>query len=134
MAESHHEEEVLGKDYDARLMRRLLRYLWPYKWHALTSLVLTILSAPLVLAGPPLTKAAIDLFLDPSRPSDKSQVTGFAHTIVVWADGLGYNTARWFVEGASPYEGITFIAILFLFANLAAFAVQYIQAIVMQAM
>ena len=49
MAESHHEEEVLGKAYDGRLMRRLLKYLWPYKWHALTSLVLTILSAPLVL-------------------------------------------------------------------------------------
>jgi hypothetical protein len=27
MAESHHEEEVLGKAYDARLMRRLLTYL-----------------------------------------------------------------------------------------------------------
>src|ERR1700686_2434040 len=62
----HHEEEVLGKAYDARLMKRLLTYLWPYKWHALTSLMLTILSAPLVLAGAPLTKAAIDLFLDPS--------------------------------------------------------------------
>jgi ATP-binding cassette, subfamily B, multidrug efflux pump len=134
MAESHHEEEVLGKAYDARLMRRLLRYLWPYKWHALTSLVLTILSAPLVLAGPPLTKAAIDLFLDPARPSDPSKVTGFAHTIIVWADALGYDTARWFGEGASPYQGITFIAILFLLANLAAFAVQYTQAIVMQAM
>ncbi|HJZ68615.1 MAG TPA: ABC transporter ATP-binding protein, partial [Blastocatellia bacterium] len=71
----HHEEEVLGKAYDARLMKRLLTYLWPYKWHALTSLVLTILSAPLVLAGPPLTKAAIDLFLapDPSKPA-----SGFA--------------------------------------------------------
>ena len=52
----HHEEEVLGKAYDARLMRRLLTYLWPYKWYALTSLVLTILSAPLVLAGPPVER------------------------------------------------------------------------------
>ena len=61
----HHEEEILGKAYDARLMRRLLTYLWPYKWHALTALVLTMGSAPLVLAGAPLTKAAIDLFLAP---------------------------------------------------------------------
>ena len=124
MAESHHEEEVLGKAYDARLMRRLLRYLWPYKWHALTSLVLTILSAPLVLAGPPLTKAAIDLFLDPKR--DASKVTGFALRIKEAAD--------WFGFGGSAYRGVAFVAILFLLASLAAFAVQYTQAIVMQAM
>ena len=27
----HHEEEILGKAYDGRLMRRLLRYLIPYE-------------------------------------------------------------------------------------------------------
>ena len=119
----HHEEEVLGKAYDARLMRRLLKYLWPYKWHALTSLVLTILSAPLVLAGPPLTKAAIDLFLapDPSKPA-----SGFALFVKELAERFGF--------GANAFAGLTFIAILFLIANLAAFAVQYGQAIVMQAM
>src|SRR5207253_2974764 len=101
----HHEEEILGKAYDARLMKRLLTYLWPYKWHALTSLVLTILSAPLVLAGPPLTKAAIDLFLapDPSKPA-----SGFALFKKQLADRLGF--------GANPYQGIVFIALLFLLA------------------
>lgn len=119
----HHEEEVLGKAYDARLMRRLLTYLWPYKWHALTALVLTMGSAPLVLAGAPLTKAAIDLFLapDPSKP-----VTGFALFIKHLAERFGF--------GASAYQGIVFISIVFLIANIAAFAVQYTQAIVMQAM
>lgn len=119
----HHEEEILGKAYDARLMRRLLTYLWPYKWHALTALVLTMGSAPLVLAGAPLTKAAIDLFLapDPSKP-----VTGFALFLKHLAERFGF--------GASAYRGIVFIAIVFLIANIAAFAVQYIQAIVMQAM
>jgi ATP-binding cassette subfamily B multidrug efflux pump len=120
----HHEEEVLGKAYDARLMRRLLRYLWPYKSRALAALTLIISSAPLSLAGPPLTKAAIDLFLDPTR--DPSKVTGFALYIKHAAD--------WFGMGATPYQGVTFIAILFLLANLAAFAVQYTQAVVMQAM
>jgi ATP-binding cassette subfamily B multidrug efflux pump len=124
MSESHHEEEVLGKAYDARLMRRLLRYLWPYKWHALTSLVLTILSAPLVLAGPPLTKAAIDLFLNPE--GDPSNASGFAGYVKRAADWSGF--------GANAYQGIVFVAILFLLASLAAFAVQYTQAIVMQAM
>ena len=104
-------------------MKRLLKYLWPYKLHAVTSLVLTILSAPLVLAGPPLTKAAIDLFLapDPSKPP-----SGFALFLKHLADRFGF--------GASAYQGIAFIAIVFFIANVAAFAVQYTQAIVMQAM
>jgi ATP-binding cassette subfamily B multidrug efflux pump len=123
MAESHHEEEVLGKAYDARLMRRLLKYLWPYKWHAVTAFVLTVLSAPLVLAGPPLMMAAIDLFIapDPSTPP-----SGFALLLKRGADYFGLS--------GSPYEGIVFISIIFLLANVAAFAVQYTQAIVMQTM
>jgi ATP-binding cassette, subfamily B, multidrug efflux pump len=119
----HHEEEVLGKAYDSRLMRRLLGYLWPYRWQALISLVLTILTAPLALAGPPLTKAAIDLFIapDPNNPP-----AGFALFLKNSADRFGF--------GDSPYEGVAFIAIVFLLANIAAFAVAYTQAIVMQAM
>ena len=118
----HHEEEVLGKAYDARLMRRLLGYLWPYKWQAITSLVLTILSAPLVLAGPPLTKAAIDLFLAPNEANP----SGFALFLKHTGERLGF--------GESAYQGVAFIAIVFLLASLTAFAVQYTQAVVMQAM
>src|SRR5262245_26425613 len=119
----HHEEEVLGKAYDSRLMKRLLKYLWPYKWHALTSFVLTVLSAPLVLAGPPLTKAAIDLFLapDPAKPP-----SGFALLLKNVAARLGF--------AGNAFEGIAFIAVIFLLASIAAFAVQYTQAIVMQTM
>lgn len=121
MSESYQEEEILGKAYDGRLMRRLLRYLRPYKWHAITALVLTILSAPLVLAGPPLTKAAVDLFLDPKRPPE-----GFAFQLKRMADWVGL--------GGNASDGVVFIAIVFLLANIAAFAVQYAQAVVMQAM
>lgn len=123
MADAHQEEEVLGKAYDARLMRRLLRYLRPYKWHALSALVLTVLSAPLVLAGPPLTKAAVDLFLapDPNVPP-----SGLSLMLLETARTLGF--------GDTPYQGIVFIAIIFLLATIAGFAVQYTQAIVMQAM
>ena len=31
-ANNYHDEEVLGKAYDARLMKRLLRYVKPYRW------------------------------------------------------------------------------------------------------
>src|ERR1700730_14163525 len=105
MADSHHEEEILGKAYDSRLMRRLLQYLRPYKWSAVTSLILTVLTAPLALAGPPLTKAAVDLFLapDPTKP-----IAGFALLIKQTADFVGLS--------GNAYNGLVFIAILFLLA------------------
>ncbi|MBI3788380.1 MAG: hypothetical protein HY276_09385, partial [Ignavibacteriales bacterium] len=40
-----HEEEILGKAYDARLMRRLLKYLRPYRWHVALGIVLSILTS-----------------------------------------------------------------------------------------
>ena len=42
---SNQEEEVLGKAYDSRLMRRLLAYLRPYKWHVVIALVAIVLKA-----------------------------------------------------------------------------------------
>ena len=40
---SDQEEEVLGKAYDGRLMRRLLTYLRPYKWHVVVALAAIVL-------------------------------------------------------------------------------------------
>jgi len=40
-----HEEEVLGKAYDARLMRRLLKYLRPYRRHVALGILLSILTS-----------------------------------------------------------------------------------------
>jgi ATP-binding cassette, subfamily B, multidrug efflux pump len=57
------EEEVLGKAYDARLMRRLLTYLRPYRWQVVLALVAIILKAGLDVLGPYLTKTAIDKYL-----------------------------------------------------------------------
>ena len=42
---SNQEEEVLGKAYDGRLMRRLLTYLRPYKWHVVIALAAIILKS-----------------------------------------------------------------------------------------
>lgn len=54
------EEEALGKAYDARLMRRLLRYLRPYKWRVVVAVLMLIAASGLELVGPWLTKVAID--------------------------------------------------------------------------
>ena len=57
---SIHEEEVLGKAYDSVLMRRLLRYLWPYRLYASVALASIICNSVLQLAQPYLMKVAID--------------------------------------------------------------------------
>jgi len=58
-----HEEEALGKAYDARLMRRLLAYLRPYKGQALVALAFVLAVSFLELVGPYLTKVAIDVYI-----------------------------------------------------------------------
>ena len=55
-----HEEDALGKVYDGRLMRRLLRYLAPYKLRVVVAFVLVLAASALKLVGPILTKIAID--------------------------------------------------------------------------
>lgn len=55
-----HEEEVLGKAYDARLMRRLLRYLQPYRWHVVFGIVLSVLTSAMEAVRPYFTKVAVD--------------------------------------------------------------------------
>jgi ATP-binding cassette subfamily B protein len=55
-----HDEDVVGKAYDSRLMRRLLRYLRPYRGYALLALAAIISASVLQLAQPYLMKVAID--------------------------------------------------------------------------
>jgi ATP-binding cassette, subfamily B, multidrug efflux pump len=60
---SFHEEEVLGKAYDATLMRRLLWYLRPYKPQVALALAAIISASVLQLAQPYLMKLAIDRYI-----------------------------------------------------------------------
>ncbi|HSM59824.1 MAG TPA: ABC transporter ATP-binding protein [Longimicrobiales bacterium] len=56
----HHEEEALGKAYDARLMRRLLTYLRPYRWQVALAIGLLMLASAVEIVGPILTQQVID--------------------------------------------------------------------------
>ena len=57
------DDEVLGRAYDARLMRRLLTYLRPYWREVAVALVAIIAGAAVQLAQPYLVKLAIDRFI-----------------------------------------------------------------------
>ena len=63
------EEEVLGKAYDSRLMRRLLTYLRPYRWQVGVAIVSIILKSFADVLGPYLVKVAVDRYLAPAKGS-----------------------------------------------------------------
>src|SRR5436305_221487 len=64
---SHHEEEVLGKAYDSRLMKRLLTYLRAYKWQAAVAVGSIALKAVADVIGPLMTLLAMDKYLAPTH-------------------------------------------------------------------
>ncbi len=67
MADRFHEEEVLGKAYDARLMRRLLGYLRPYRRVVFFALIAIFFYGLLQAIPPYLLKVEVDRYLDPSK-------------------------------------------------------------------
>jgi ATP-binding cassette, subfamily B, multidrug efflux pump len=107
------------KASDRRLAKRLLHYLYPYKWELAGALALMLINVPLVAAGPLLTKAVIDLFIfpDPSK-----QPSGYVLWIKHGADVLGLSGSR--------HQGIVFIAMLFLATNLIQSALQYLRTLI----
>jgi ATP-binding cassette subfamily B protein len=70
------EDEILGKAYDNRLMKRLLVYLKPYRLLVALSVLIMLLSSLAQLAGPYITKLAIDSYIA------KGDQTGLLHTIL----------------------------------------------------
>jgi ATP-binding cassette subfamily B multidrug efflux pump len=61
------DEEIQGKPYDYRLMKRLLRYLRPHLRLVAISLFALMVGSLTQLAGPYLTKVAIDNYMLPGR-------------------------------------------------------------------
>jgi ATP-binding cassette subfamily B protein len=57
------DDDIVGQAYDARLMRRILRYLKPYWKLLVLSLLFLVLYTGTLLLGPYLTKIAIDQYI-----------------------------------------------------------------------
>ncbi len=107
------EEEVLGKAYDGRLMKRLLGYLRPYKWRAgiaLLSIILKVFLGPDVI-GPLLTATAIDRYLTHG---------GMRHRFL----------DRWL--SSNPFTGIAQIALIYMGCLLFSFVLEFVQTYLMQ--
>ncbi len=78
------DEEIMGKGYDAKLMKRLLQYAKPYwKWLSLSMLLLVLITA-LELLNPYLLKVTIDDYIN------------------------GYKKPMYEVTADNPYDGIEY--------------------------
>ena len=108
---AHQEEEVLGKAYDSRLMKRLLTYLKPYKWQTTIALAAIVLKAGADVLGPYLTKIAIDRYLRKVP---------------------GVHSPFDFFLSDKPLVGIAQVAALFMGAILISFLLEYLQTYFMQ--
>ena len=81
-----HEEEALGKAYDARLMRRLLHYLAPYWWLVGLAVLILAAASALEIVGPWLTMVA----LDEAIPGDDGRLLSFLAMAYLGALALGF--------------------------------------------
>jgi len=85
-----HEEEVLGKAYDGRLMRRLLAYLRPYRPQVAFAIAAIIGHACLELAPPYLTKIVIDRYIPARDVSGLGLVAAVYLTVLAASFALEY--------------------------------------------
>jgi ATP-binding cassette subfamily B protein len=106
------EEEVLGKAYDGRLMRRLLGYMRPYRKLVGLSLLFLLFQSALQVLGPLLTKMAVDRYLAP-----------VPNRVFTFLDPL---------LPANPHAGIPRLGLLYLGVLVGSFAAEFAQTYLMQ--
>lgn len=88
-----HEEEVIGKAYDARLMRRLLRYLKPYKRHVVFAVLITIAYSGMGPLRPYLTKVAIDSYIEKGDIKGLFKIIGILFGVIAVQALLRYGSS-----------------------------------------
>jgi ATP-binding cassette, subfamily B, multidrug efflux pump len=124
------DEEVLGKAYDSRLMGRLIRYLFPYKWACIASIVAILLKAAADVLGPYLTMVAVDLYLTPAMQKTPQEAAASALR--------GAQGHPWMAHWLSPYanggawHGITQLTLIWLGALLFSYGLEAAQTWLMQ--
>ncbi len=105
------DDDIVGKAYDGRLMRRLARYLAPYKLQVAVSAAAIVLKAGSDVLGPYFVKVAVDTYFDP------------LHRRRSWL------AARLSLD---PVRGVSEIAMLYLASLGLIFALEFVQTYLMQ--
>src|SRR5580704_19354907 len=118
------DDEVAGKVYDARLMRRLGRFVRPYWLQASVASFAVSLKSLCDVAGPILVMVAVDRYLAPEA-SDQDPSNAVAHWVA-----NNSPLAHLLPQGAVP--GITRLAAIYLIMLVTAYLLQFVQVYLMQ--
>lgn len=113
-----------SRGYDARLMRRLIGYVRPYRLMAASAVALIVLSSILQLVGPLATAVALDLFIRPAAGGADPTASSRLVSELLAARGLA----------PSPEQGLAWVAAVYLAALVMTFGVLYLQGLTMQFM
>ncbi len=105
------DDDVVGKVYDSRLMRRLFTYLSPYKLQAVISAIAIFIKSGSDVFGPYLVKVAVDTYLAPT-PGKHSWLSRHLSPV--------------------PITGVTEIGALYLGALCLSFLLEFVQTYLMQ--
>src|SRR6185437_12224507 len=111
-----HEDDVIGKAYDSRLMRRLLTYLRPYKLQVGISLITILFKAGSDILGPYLTMVAVDLYM---TPHITERVAGHSSLLAPYLS-------------RNAFTGITQIAGIYLASLIFSYFLEFVQTYLMQ--
>jgi ATP-binding cassette subfamily B protein len=118
------DDEVAGKVYDARLMRRLGRFVHPYWLQAGVASLAVSLKSLCDVAGPILVMVAVDRYLAPEA-SDQDPSNAVAHWVAINSP-----LAHLLPQGA--VHGITRLAAIYLIMLVTAYLLQFVQVYLMQ--
>ena len=112
-AAAHHEEEILGKIYDRRLIGRLFTYLRPYRPRVALAVVLLIFHSAVQVVVPLFYKITIDYYIQPTSDAD--------------------DKLAWFTQylSADPSTGLQQLALVFGLLLVVGFVAAYGQAYTM---
>ena len=108
-------DDVAGKAYDSRLMRRLLTYLRPYKLQVGIAALAILIKAGSDVAGPYLVAVAVDSYMSPTPPARISWLARILNR-----------------QPITPMQGISEIAAIYLAALLFTFLLELLQTYLMQ--
>ena len=105
------DDDVVGKAYDGRLMRRLFRYLSPYKLQVCISAAAIVLKAGSDVLGPYFVKVAVDTYFAPTHEKHSWLATKLS---------------------PDPVRGVTEIGFLYLASLGMIFGLEFVQTYMMQ--
>ncbi|HTD96781.1 MAG TPA: ABC transporter ATP-binding protein, partial [Edaphobacter sp.] len=106
------DDDIVGKAYDGRLMRRLLTYLRPYKLQTALSAVSILFKAGSDVMGPYLVKVAVDTYMTGTPPEKLSWVGRHLSPV--------------------PMTGISQLGFLYLGSLLVTYVLEFLQTYMMQ--